>query len=641
MIAVDTECTGLFIHKGCRAFTISAACDKNKSYLWNFPVDPFTRQVTYTPKVFDNFKATIAKHKEIIFHNANFDIQALVAAGISLDYLFENHDIHDTMVMSHAYHSPGPHGLKQLGVTLLSFPEDDEHRLSDITKEAQKVAKKLEWCISSKSNPHPSLRGNQDSWHKADYWVPAQIAKHLNCPSDHPWHNICNEYAEKDAIRTIGIFYLFQELMDQQQLDSYHKARRLIKPILQMQYEKVTLIPDKMEESTKEYITKQNIQLLKMRKLVGNREFNPNSPKQLASVLFDKFKFQTDRVGDSGAPSTDKHVISKLLKDAPSDTDGGQIPPRFQFLLGLKRLRKIKTTNQYLSNYESHRNDKYELQPFFKQTATGTNRLSCENPNTTNVGSADMSDAEETFGEHTDEESFRLRNIFGPRPKETWTCIDYTQFQLLIFAVVSGSQTLVDHYLNGVDLHEATAMQIFGIDDPSSVTKEQRRAAKNVNFGILFGAGPAKIEQTAGIPGLYKTALDRLPGTKKFLAKSEATAKSKGYVHTLGGYRLYVPRERPYAASCYIIQGTEAEIVRDAMVDVSNYTYSTKSCPYRMIMMVHDELVLRSRRQSMTHLTKIMDLMENAGLKVGVPAKVDADIVRHNWAEKESLEVAV
>jgi len=252
-----------------------------------------------------------------------------------------------------------------------------------------------------------------------------------------------------------------------------------------------------------------------------------------------------------------------------------------------------------------------------------------------------MNEAEETFGEHeVDEESFRLRNIFGPRPKESWTCVDYTQFQLLIFAVVSESKELVDAYLQGIDLHEATAMQIFGIDDPSSVTKEQRRAAKNVNFGILFGAGPAKIEQTAGIPGLYSTFLRRLPGAKRYLNKAEATARSKGYVHTLGGYRLYVPHDRPYAASCYIIQGTEAEIVRDAMVDVSDYTYTNKSCPYRMIMMVHDEIVLRSRKQSMSHLKKIMNLMTNAGLKVGVPAKVDADIAYHNWAEKEPLQLA-
>jgi len=629
MIAIDTETTGLFIHKGCRAFTISAACDKNKSYIWTFPVNPATREVVYTPKTLDNFKSVIAKHKELIFHNANFDLQALVAVGIPLSYFFDNHDIHDSMVMSHAHYSPGPHGLKALGVTLLSFPEDDEKRLSDITQEAQKIAKKHGWFIASKSNPHPTLLGTQESWYKADYWVPAQIAKLLNYPEDHPWRTICNEYAEKDAIRTLGIFYIFQELMDDAQRQSYDKARRLIQPILRMQYEKVTLLPDALNEAHKEFITKQSIQLLRLQKLSGSRTFNPNSPKQLASVLFDKFQFKAEKISDAGNVSTDKNVINKLLAESPKDTTG------HTFLVELQKLRKYKTTVQYINNYKSHHNDKYELQPFFKQTATGTNRLSCENPNTTNVGSANMNEAEDYL---ETEESFRLRNIFGPRDGNIWTCIDYTQFQLLIFAVVSESQQLIDAYLQGIDLHEATAMQIFGIDDPTKVTKEQRRAAKNVNFGILFGAGPAKINQTAGIPGLYSTALQRLPGTKKYLAKSEQLARAKGYVHTLGGYRLYVPRERPYAASCYIIQGTEAEIVRDAMVDVSEYTYNNKGCPYRMIMMVHDEIVLRSPKQSLPHLKRIMKLMENAGLKVGVPAKVDADIARHNWAEKEPIQ---
>lgn len=634
MIAVDTECTGLFIHKGCRAFTISAACDQDKSYLWNFPVDPKTREVYYTPKVLDNFKKTIAKHKEIIFHNANFDLQALVACGIPLEYFFENHDIHDTMVMSHAYYSPGPHGLKQLGVTMLQFPEDDEKRLGDITKIAVREAKKLDWWAASKSNPHPSLLGNQDSWHKADYWIPAQIAKVLKYPDDHPWYTICNEYAEKDAIRTIGVFYIFQELMDEKQMQSYHKARRLIEPILRMQYEKITLLPDELKDAQSEFSSKYHSQLLSLQRIAKDRTFNPASPKQLRTILFDKYGFKSERVGESGDPSADKHVITSLLKDCPTE---GPIPTKFQFLKGLKRLRKVKTTSQYINNYRTHCNADFELQPFFKQTGTGTNRLACENPNTTNVGSADMNEVES----YEEEEAFRLRNIFGPRNKELWTCIDYTQFQLLIFAVVSQSKNLVDAYLKGIDLHEATAMEIFGIDNPSDISKEQRRAAKNVNFGILFGAGPAKIEQTAGIPGLYSQFVQRLPGSKKYLDSQAKLAKSKGYVHTVGGYRLYVPRDRAYAASCYVIQGTEAEIVRDAMVDVSNYTYSTPSCPYRMIMMVHDELVLRSKKTSKIHLRKIMHIMENAGSKIGVPAKVDAELVRHNWAEKEPLDLAI
>lgn len=627
MLAIDTETTGLFIHKGCRAFTISAACHNHNTYLWKFPVDPFTREVTYTPDILQDFQDTLDSHEEIIFHNANYDIQALVAAGVTGIF---DHDIHDTMVMSHAYKSDSHHGLKQLGVSLLSFPEDDEKRLSVITQAAARKAKALGWCIASKKDPHPSLRGLQKSWYKSDYWVPQQYAEYINIPKPSDWYTICDEYAEKDAIRTLGIYYIFQELMTTQQMQSYHKARQLIEPILRMQWEKITLIPEELAEAKKEYYEKTNVQLSTLRKIVHNPEFKPSSPKQLSEVLFTTYKYKPVKQGKSG-PSTDKHTITTLIEKYPDN-------PGYPFLLELQKLRKVKTTNQYLDNYETHRNNKYELQPFFKQTGTGTNRLSCENPNTTNVGSASMDD----------DTSFKLRNIFGPSGNDIWTCIDYEQFQLLIFAVVSDSQALVDAYLSGMDMHQATAIRIFQTDN---ISKEQRRAAKNVNFGILFGAGPAKIEQTAGIPGLYNQFLQRLPGAKKYLTAQTQSVRSKGYVHTLGGYRLYVPRDRDYAASCYVIQGTEAEIVRAAMVDISNYTYGTpkqfytsnpyinkdivtQNCPYKMIMMVHDEIVLRSRITHHEHLQNIMSIMTNNALKLGVPARVDADIVVANWSDK-------
>jgi len=673
MLAIDTETTGLFIHKGCRAFCISAACDQDNTYLWKFKVDPFTREVYYDPDRLQDFQDTLSKHEDLIFHNANFDIQALDALGVSIDHLFNNHSIHDTMVMSHAYKSNGTHGLKELGVTLLSYPEDDEKRLVDITIAARKEAKKLDWEIADKNNPHPHLKGLQKEWHKSDYWIPALLAETKKYPSNHEWHTICDTYAISDAIRTIGVYYILTELLTSKQKLAYNKARKLIQPILKMQNEKITLIPEEVSTAHKEYTLKAREQLHTIRshllhssKVVQNnryvrsslafdpREFNPRSTKQLPNVLFNHYKFKPPKIKDSGKPSTDKHVIDKLLEDCPTTKP---IPPKFQFLLDLKKLRKFNTTIQYINNYDTHRSVDYELQPFFKQTGTGTNRLACENPNTTNVGSANMEEEDEHVIDE-EEKSFRLRNIFGPRQGETWTCIDFQQFQLLIFAIVSGSTKLVDAYLAGMDLHQATAMEIF---QTSNISKEQRRAAKNVNFGILFGAGPAKINQTAGIPGLYSTFLQRLPGAKQYLELQASTAAKKGYVHTLGGYRLYVPRDRSYAASCYVIQGTEAEIVRSAMVDTSNYTYSQtqnyidqynksnrtlshltqaaiKSCPYKMIMMVHDELVFRSKRTDHTHIANLMTIMENAALRLGVPAKVDADIVVANWADKYSYK---
>lgn len=662
-IAIDTETTGLFIHKGCRPFVISAACDNNKSYIWEFKVNPYTREVIYDEGL-ENFKDTISKHEQLIFHNANFDIQALVAIGLNLEDLFSDHDIHDTMVMSHAYRSHGPHGLKELGISVLEFPADDEKRLGDITKKARDIAKKMNWCIANEKNPHPSLLGLQESWHKSDYWIPKQLAEELEYPANHEWRSICIEYAEKDAIRTMALFNVLPELMDEQQYNSYLKNVATVPAILRMEFEKVQTKESELIKARETYTQKFVSSTIQLQHLSKIRDFNPNSSQQIKKVLFDTYKFTTDKKTDSGEMSTDKTVISELLKSCPQVDP---LPERYQFLADLKIYRKTKTTLSYLTNYSIHCDKDFKLQPFFKLTATGTGRLGCENPNTTNVGKDDMNNP---FSKHDleigigqEDESFKLRNIFGPKKGSIWTCIDYSQFQLLIFAIVSGSDRLVDAYLEGIDLHHAVAREIFGTDDISSV---QRTAAKAINFGILFGAGPAKIEQTAGMPGLYNKFLSQLPGAKSYLIAQEKLARQLGYVTTLGGYRLYTPRERPYAASCYAIQGTEAEIVKDAMVDISNYCYHTKwflseyqsmnqsprlplhtltkpakPCNYRMVMMVHDELIFQSTRTSEPHLKNIMRLMENAGRKIGVPVKVDADIVVDNWADKQELKISI
>jgi DNA polymerase I-like protein with 3'-5' exonuclease and polymerase domains len=645
-IAIDNEATGLFPHKGCRAFTISGADDQANTYLWKFKVDPYTRKVKYEPHKTRHFWQTIRKHHQIVFHNANYDIQLLShIPGIDIDLLFEEHIIHDTMVMSHAYKSDSLHGLKPLGVTLLDYPEDDEKLLSSITQSARTKAEKLGWCIASKKNPHPTLVGTQEQWWRADYWVPEQLAQEIEVPER--WTTICDEYATGDVVRTIGIFDVLQELMDDQQKESYEHARQLIQPILDMEYEGVTIIPDQLEKSRKYYAREFDRTIRKIQGMVGSRKFNVNSPDQLAKVMFGKYEFKPFKHGKDG-PSTDKETIVHLLKDCPTENP----PERFQFLIELKRLRKIKSTHQYLENYDRHRvndivkirGESFErvesLQPTFKQWETDTNRMACEQPNTTNVGKDDSNNPFTGKDAATlahiahllpKEESFKLRNVFGPREGNQWTCIDFQQFQLLIFAVVSESHDIIDTFLSGGDMHQATARAIFKTDDISAI---QRTAAKNCNFGILFGAGPAKIEQTAGMPGLFTQFTNAFPKAKRFLELQASQAKRRGYVNTVGGYRLYVPRDRAYAASCYVIQGTEAEIVRKAMVSVNQYIYNIAQ-PYRMIMMVHDELVFRHTHSHDRHLHNIMGLMEREGNRLGIPARVDADVTYTNWANKQ------
>lgn len=635
MLAIDTETTGLFIHKGCRAFTITAVCDENKSYLWKFKVDPFTRGVKYKKSLLNDFFHTVEKHDQLIFHNANFDLQVLHALGMDIENIFQNHTVDDTQVMSHALYSKGPHGLKELGVMLLEFPADDEKRLGDITRQAITKAEKLKWYTSSNDPIHPSLLGIKKELYKSDYWIPAQIAEELDYPANHEWRTICDEYAIKDVIRTMGIYRVMQEQMTTKQKMSYYKARRLILPILRMQWERIPLIPAQVESTLKAYHSKKTLGTIRLQKLSGKRDFNPKSPDQLSAILYDKFKFPAKVFSDkTGNPATNKDAIAKMLDTCPRDMPIEELPQKYQFLLALKKWKKTDTTLQYAINYKTHSTDlDWHIQPFYKQTATGTNRLSCENPNATNVGKQDMSNpfaADSHFS--VDEESFKLRNLFGPLKGTRWVCMDYDQFQLLIFAVVSNSKQLIESFQQGRDIHHTVASIVFKKDNISDI---ERTAAKAINFGILFGAGPDKIEKMAGLPGLYNLFLSAFPNARKFLAECESQAKRKGYVHTVGGYRLYVPYDRSYAASCYVIQGTEAEIVRDAMVDISNYLYSNPSSIYRMIMMVHDELVFRTSSIIHPDLTKVHSFMEKAGHKLGIPSTVGIDIVTDTWSVKK------
>ena len=684
ILAVDTETTGLFIYKGCQAFIVSACSSDGHRYVWIFRVDPFTRKVTYPLSTVKEISELICDHEVLVFHNANFDMQVLQKIGIPWKALFENFDVHDSMVMSHAFKSDNKHGLKENAVLYADFPDADEKLLEEVTKQARTQARKLEWYLSEKDSEHESLVGTDKEHYRCDYWVAEQLAEELGYPVDHLWRIICRRYAALDAERTLCVFYFFVEALTEihnhsnfmhfqgrwnKRLedpeiripppsvrtdtlwDKYHEARLLIHPILDMQDSKVPINMGTLTTVAAEYEKRKDKSLAKLRSLCKKPDFNPESPKQLVDILFNTFNFEPVKWGKVD-PSTDKEVLTTLLLECDPSK---KLEPKYDFILTLKEFRKEKTTLGYMKNYRTHSIPCYTdtkkrlLQPNFRQTGTGTGRLSCVQPNTTNVGKKDMSNPfaddekgspenkiravlfKELLGIESDEK-FTLRKLFGPVQGTQWTCIDYQQFQLRIFAIVSESHDLVKSFTDGTDIHNIIAMKIFNKDDISSV---ERTAAKAISFGLLFGAGPGKIELLAGVPGLYSLFMDNFPNAKKYLDAQSRIARTKGYVHTVGGYRLYVPRKAPHAASCYVIQGTEAEIVRNAMVRIHGDKTITD---YKLTMMVHDELIFTSIGNHWKQLRTIMDHMENTGKEIGIPCVVDAKYTRTNWEQVITLE---
>ena len=674
-LAIDSETTGLFIHKGCQAFTVSACSSLTKKiYLWHFPIDPMTRQVNYVSTTVEDITRTIRQHDTLIFHNANFDLRVLQSMGIEWDHLFENYVVHDTMVMSHAYRSSDKHGLKENAIQYCSYPDDDEKRLHKATISARNIARKLNWCIADPNNIHPSLEGLQKDITKTDYWVPKCVAEHLKYPKDHPWRHICDTYAGRDAERTLCLFQFFEEALlaipnissySKQSgypypvtytlYDKYNEARHLIHPLLNMQSVGIPVKPQALKDSLSLYTHRKQESLEQLQTILKDPTFNPQSPKKLASALFQELGFAPVKLSKSGkALSTDKDVIGSLLNQC--EIKNNKIPLKYQFLVALKEFRKESTTLGYIKNYVVHSRIGNVIKPNFSQTRTGTGRLGCTDPNTTNVGKKDMSNPfaddknkvraslfSEILGIDTDHR-FSLRNVFGPKKGDLWTCIDYDQFQLRIFAIVSESYDLIDGFERGEDIHQLVARIVFNKEDISDV---ERTAAKAINFGLLFGAAPKKIELMAGSPGLYKKFTDNFPKAKIYLETQSRLARSKGYVHTIGGYRLYIPRNAPHAASCYCIQGSEAEIVKTAMVDIHNfhrqydqsqYYLPTPDPTYTLLMMIHDELVLTSNEHNFDELTIIMDIMENAGRRIGIPCVVDAKCTNTDWATRTDLE---
>jgi DNA polymerase I-like protein with 3'-5' exonuclease and polymerase domains len=671
LLSIDTETTGLFIHKGCRAFILTAtSIVTQQNYYWRFYVNPFDRSVTYDKKTVETIRKIIKEHKVIVFHNANFDMQVLDEMGFPIEWFFENFDVHDTMLMSYTYKTSNRHGLKENCIQHLDISDLDEDALAEATKQARTLARKRGWYTCEEDSEHEALLGTDGSYFKADYWVPYQIAEELDYPTDHPWRVAPEKYATKDSERTAGLFLFYVELltMTHQQsqfkhytsrwtkkfpfpspqersdtaFDKYNEARQLLPVILKMERQRVPVINKNLDDSVAKFTKRKAEVLQNLKKLCGDPNFNPDSHPQLKNVLFNKFKFKPIEFGKTGEPSSNKTVISKLLQQA--DVSQGTLEGKYEFLITLKEFRKVKTTLSYCINYKTHslpsKHKSHSLiQPLVQQTRTGTGRLSVIYPNTTNVGKKDTSNPLEDMKDKKKaailaellgidlDAKYSLRSVFGPLPEEQWTCIDYDQFQLRIFAVVSESDDLIKGFELGKDIHSLVAKIIFQKDDIDDV---ERTAAKAINFGLLFGAGKNKIEKLAGVPGLYDIFMANFPRAKKYLDRQSALAKQHGYVFTVGGTKLYVPPDAPYAASCYVIQGTEAEIVRMAMTRLPCVNYA-------LTMMVHDELIFTSDRTYWGELNAIMKTMEDAGKEIGIPCKVDAKITNTTWSQRDKL----
>jgi len=346
---------------------------------------------------------------------------------------------------------------------------------------------------------------------------------------------------------------------------------------------------------------------------VAGRRFNMGSPKQIGAIFFDELKLPVVARTPKGAPSTSEAVLEQLA------VDGHALPGLILEHRALSKLRSTYTDKlPQMVNPTTGR-----VHTSYHQAVAATGRLSSSDPNLQNIPIRS-------------EDGRRIRRAFVPEPGWRMLAADYSQIELRIMAHLSGDERLLAAFAAGQDIHRATAAEILGLP-PADVTSEQRRSAKAINFGLIYGMSAFGLARQLGIErAAAQDYVDRYfaryPGVRAFMDRIRTQARADRYVETLFGRRLYLAninhsnQQLRAAAECTAInapmQGSAADIIKRAMIAVDAWIEHARP-PLRMIMQVHDELVFEVAADAVADLdTEIRRLMQGAA-DLAVPLIVD------------------
>jgi len=353
----------------------------------------------------------------------------------------------------------------------------------------------------------------------------------------------------------------------------------------------------------------------------AGQPFNLNSPKQIQEILFDKLQLPVKKKTPSGTPSTDEEVLQELALDYP-------LP---KILLEYRGMAKLKSTyTDKLPQMVNRRTGRVHTS--YSQAVAVTGRLASSDPNLQNIPVRTL-------------EGRRIREAFIAPAGSCIVSADYSQIELRIMAHLSGDEGLLRAFANHEDIHRATAAEVFGAA-PDEVSSEQRRYAKVINFGLIYGmsafglAGQLNIERSAAQQYIDRY-FTRYPGVANYMQRTREQAKSQGFVETWFGRRLWLPEingangmRRQAAERAAInapMQGTAADLIKLAMIAVQNWL-EREHLNTRLIMQVHDELVLEVPETELPLVKeKLSDLMCNVA-ELKVPLEVGLG-EGDNWEE--------
>ncbi|WP_323159618.1 DNA polymerase I [Pseudomonas fluorescens] len=355
---------------------------------------------------------------------------------------------------------------------------------------------------------------------------------------------------------------------------------------------------------------------------IAGEEFNLGSPKQLGVILYEKLGLPVLKKTAKGQPSTAEEVLAKLAED------DHRLP---KVLMEHRSMSKLKST--YTDRLPEQINPRTgRIHTSYHQAVASTGRLSSSDPNLQNIPVRTA-------------EGRRIRQAFIAPKGYKLLAADYSQIELRIMAHLSRDEGLMNAFRNNLDVHTATAAEVFKVE-LNEVSSDQRRGAKAINFGLIYGMGAQKLGKDIGVDtktakAYIDTYFARYPGVREYMDRTRAQAADQGYVETIFGRRLYLPdihsnkpQERAAAERTAInapMQGTAADIIKKAMVAVDNWLTASR-LDAKVILQVHDELVLEVREDLVDQVRDEIRVHMSEAAKLDVPLLVEVG-VGNNWDE--------
>lgn len=633
LLAFDTETTGLnpwgdkkrWGYYPTRAFAFSF-CDSqgNTAYI-RWKINPKSREVLVNEKQRKEIKRLLERLDLIIIgHNLSYDLRMLKMIDI-----FPRGTFHDTLIMSHVCTGGDflKYGLKELGVKLLDYASEDEKDLRVSAIQGRREAKKKNWKIAE------GEEFGKDPI-KADYW--------LGSPP------LVKRYAICDAERTM-LLYLFWQSTLRENPDMrtiYNKEMKLFNVVRKMEDKGTRVIPSELKRLYEEYesYAKKHLDIAERN---GGKDLNFRSPKQMIKKFcIDKgYKplYWSEELKKSKPfyPELDLRRNPQVNGDFLKHLAENKNDVLAKSILEYRGAQHMITG--FLVPYERFRtfeNGSWVLHPNYRQAGPVTGRFSCGDPNLMQVAS-------ETTGRRRTDITLRPREAFSPRKGYLWYLPDYSQIEVWVFSFLAQEEAMMKALLQGEDFHEAVARTVWGNElDFNENKKYYRKRAKLLMFCKLYGGGVKKVayltdstEQEAS-EFVYNFDL-RLPGIQRFMERMIFQAERKGYIKNPLGRTYFLDSRFSYKAVNYLVQGTSADVLKNAMIRIDNlFERKWKGCA--LLLTLHDELVIEVpyKYHSKKLMREIIHEMQKDSSKIGIPVPlpVGMKIAKERWSSTTEID---